>query len=175
MSIYSQVPTQATPDSALEENWWNTEVHQKLVEIDNAVGTLQGIIVMWSGSIISIPSGWRLCDGGGGTPDLRNRFIVGAGSSYSVGATGGTDAVTLSTAQIPAHTHGSAGGHSHNYQATAATGSVGQYSGDYGRHIASLPTYSTSSGGAHTHSSVGSGESHENRPPFYSLAFIQKL
>ena len=48
-----------------------------------------GGIVMWSGSVASIPSGWLLCDGTNGTPDLRNRFIVGAGSTYAVGATGG--------------------------------------------------------------------------------------
>ena len=56
-----------------------------------------GAIVMWSGSIGSIPSGYYLCDGQNGTPDLRNRFVVGAGNSYAVGNTGGfTSAVTSS-------------------------------------------------------------------------------
>jgi hypothetical protein len=70
-----------------------------------------GIISMWSGSIASIPSGWFLCDGANGTPDLRNRFIVGAGSTYAVAATGGTaDAVVVShthTANVsdPGHKH----------------------------------------------------------------------
>lgn len=49
-----------------------------------------GFIGLWSGSAASIPSGWRLCDGSNGTPDLRDRFIVGAGNSYAPGATGGT-------------------------------------------------------------------------------------
>jgi hypothetical protein len=48
-----------------------------------------GAIVMWSGSIGSIPAGYYLCDGQNGTPDLRNRFVVGAGNSYAVGNTGG--------------------------------------------------------------------------------------
>jgi len=54
-----------------------------------------GIISMWSGSIASIPTGWLICDGTSGTPDLRNRFIVGAGSTYAVAATGGSADATL--------------------------------------------------------------------------------
>lgn len=48
-----------------------------------------GGIIMWSGSIGAIPAGYVICDGTNGTPDLRDRFIVGAGNSYSVGNTGG--------------------------------------------------------------------------------------
>ena len=59
-----------------------------------------GGIILWSGSTGSVPSGWYLCDGTNGTPDLRNSFIVGAGNTYAVGATGGTaDAIVVS------HTH----------------------------------------------------------------------
>lgn len=88
-----------------------------------------GMIMLWSGSIASIPSGWALCNGSGGTPDLRDRFVVGAGSSYAVGATGGATTATLSTANIPAHTHSIAGsgttsnqsnGHTHTYSGTTS-------------------------------------------------------
>ena len=48
-----------------------------------------GAILIWSGASNAIPSGYVLCDGQNGTPDLRDRFIIGAGSSYSVGSTGG--------------------------------------------------------------------------------------
>ena len=48
-----------------------------------------GGIIMWSGSIGSIPSGYYICDGTNGTPDLRDRFVVGAGNTYAVGNTGG--------------------------------------------------------------------------------------
>jgi hypothetical protein len=58
------------------------------------------MIILWSGSIASIPSGFALCDGTSGTPDLRDRFIVGAGSTYAVDATGGSADATL-----PTHTH----------------------------------------------------------------------
>lgn len=61
-----------------------------------------GGIIMWSGSIESIPSGWLLCNGMDGTPDLRHRFIVGSGPSYAVGAIGGTaDAVVVTHSHAP--------------------------------------------------------------------------
>jgi hypothetical protein len=77
-----------------------------------------GIISLWYGSVASVPSGWYLCDGNNGTPDLRDRFIVGAGSTYAVAATGGSASVTpagtisgtvggtsLTEAQMPKHYH----------------------------------------------------------------------
>ena len=59
-----------------------------------------GCILIWSGSAGSIPSGFQLCDGTNGTPDLRNSFVLGAGNNYVVGQTGGSaDSV------LPSHTH----------------------------------------------------------------------
>ena len=88
-----------------------------------------GGIILWSGAIVDIPSGWYLCDGNNGTPNLRDRFVIGAGSTYGVGVTGGASSVTLTSANIPAHTHSfsgttdSGGGHSHS----ASTGSSGNH------------------------------------------------
>lgn len=99
-----------------------------------------GIIAMWSGASDNIPTGWLLCDGTNNTPDLRNRFIVGAGSSYSIGNTGGSDSVTLTTEQLPSHTHAhslsaaSAGAHTHSHSLSV-----------------SLSGLSCSSSGSHTH------------------------
>lgn len=61
-----------------------------------------GLIVMWSGA--DVPAGWKLCNGQNSTPDLRNRFILGSGSR-SIGATGGTTAVTLTVDNLPKHSH----------------------------------------------------------------------
>lgn len=90
-----------------------------------------GGIILWSGSIASIPTGWALCNGASGTPNLQDRFVVGAGGAYAVGATGGADTVALTTAQLPAHTHGdgtlatsSAGSHTHSFSATTSTASL---------------------------------------------------
>lgn len=68
-----------------------------------------GLISLWSGSVA--PSGWALCDGTNGTPDLRNRFIVGAGTSYPLGTTGGS--TTSTAAGGHTHTESAAGGHNH--------------------------------------------------------------
>jgi len=57
-------------------------------------GVPNGAIIMWSGSVATIPDGFSLCNGENGTPDLRNRFVIGAGGSYAVGATGGGSATT---------------------------------------------------------------------------------
>ena len=114
-----------------------------------------GGIIMWSGA--SVPPGWALCDGTLSTPDLRDRFIVGAGSggSYTIGDTGGYDSVTLTVDQIPAHTH------------TAYTEGTGTPPGG-------VATSSGNGSSADT-GSTGGGQSHENRPPYYALAFIMKI
>jgi hypothetical protein len=102
-----------------------------------------GVIVIWAGSEASIPSGFVLCNGSNGTPDLRNRFVIGAGSTFAVGDTGGSNTIS----SLPAHTHDfsgtsvSAGGHSHTTNL-----------GTEGNHTHSSTVSNT---GAHTHSFSG--------------------
>lgn len=100
-----------------------------------------GIIALWSGSIATVPSGWALCNGSNGTPDLRDRFVVGAGSTYAVGATGGS--TTSSAAGSHTHTESSAGGHDH----TGATGGTALTT-------AQMPS--------HTHTWTGTSTSEDN-------------
>ena len=64
-----------------------------------------GGIIMWAGSTNALPFGWHLCDGRNGTPDLRDRFIVGAGGKYNAGAKGGAESVALTEEQMPRHEH----------------------------------------------------------------------
>lgn len=151
----------------------------------------RGVIVMWSGSIASIPPGWALCDGGTytapdgtqvTTPNLKDRFIVGAGGSYAVGATGGANTVTLTVDQIPSHTHtatcSTAGAHSHTYVHSWTFIGPDGLSGGSSAH-SDNENWTTSTDGAHTHTitigATGGGQPHENRPPYYALAFIMKL
>lgn len=234
-----------------------------------------GLITLWFGSIVSIPTGWTLCDGTLGTPDLRDRFIVGAGSTYAVNATGGANTITLTTAQLPSHTHtgsgttastnlahthsgttastniahthnvignsdvqsvvhthtgttDSAGAHNHNLQyrnggTGSSTDAVPGSSGALGtlspnaiegvgnhvhgfttsgisstshQHAISLTSAAMSANADHTHTftsgamsaneshthtfsftsnGTGSGSAHENRPPYFALAYIMKL
>lgn len=153
-----------------------------------------GGIIIWSGSAASIPSGWLLCNGTSGTPDLRDRFVVGAGSTYAVGATGGAATITLSTSDIPSHTHtfsattSTDGSHDHDMSFTAATEGSGSYTNTSGFLIpvnddlygSVTNTSAVQSGGSHSHTvsgttaAAGSGGAHENRPPYYALCYIMK-
>ena len=162
-----------------------------------------GVIVMWSGSNASIPSGWLLCNGSNGTPDLRDRFVVGSGSSYATGNTGGAASVTLTTSQIPSHTH-SFSGTTSTKSLTGSFRMMDDNTSDYLCRIRdasgvfsttnSTARHINSQGGvaytnrknimnfnaSHNHTfsgttgSAGSGSSHENRPPYYALAYIMK-
>ena len=190
------------------ENTWGTQLNANWTALDTLLnGVTQseisllkgqtslvpsGVIVMWSGSVASIPSGWYLCDGTNGTPNLTGRFVVhadaDAAGTYNVGDTGGADSVTLDTTQIPSHTHtgttASDGAHTHTitdgYGATLSLFNDGaidgsQVAGGYDRNYTYL---NTNSAGAHTHTfttnATGGGGSHENRPPYYALAYIMK-
>jgi microcystin-dependent protein len=132
-------------------------------------GVPTGVIVMWSGQTSAIPSGWVLCDGNNSTPNLTDRFVMGAGASNET-TTGGANTRTLATGNIPSHTHSfsgttnttgshahtgstaSAGAHTHTISSIGSlaypqnSGNQGNQSG-YGRGS----TLTTNSAGAHTH------------------------
>jgi microcystin-dependent protein len=107
-----------------------------------------GVILLWSGSVASIPSGWALCNGSSGTPDLRNRFVVGAGSTYSVGDTGGSATSTLTSSELPAHTH-----------SLSASGTTSGQSAGH-THTFSGTTGNMSANASHTHTATDSGHDH---------------
>lgn len=139
-----------------------------------------GLISMWSGSIASIPSGWLLCDGTSGTPDLRNRFIVGAGSTYAVNATGGSaDAVVVShthtaTVNDPGHTHTT------TFQASASGHASGGGANPLTTTVAFSPTTQNYTSASNTtgisvaNSTTGSSGTNANLPPYFALAYIMK-
>jgi hypothetical protein len=145
-----------------------------IVGVQASVGTTipTGVISLWYGAIGSVPVGWYLCDGANGTPDLRNRFIVGAGSTYSVNATGGSaDSVVVS------HTHTATvtdPGHFHTYGtfnfANVRAGSNGGTPFD-----ATTPNTSTATTGVTVaNSTTGVSGTNANLPPYYALAYIMK-
>ena len=137
-----------------------------------------GGIIIWSGASNAIPSGWVLCNGSNGTPDLRNRFIVGAGNSYSVGNTGGSDSVSLTEAQMPSHFHYSFRSGNHGQLRNGTNMNANNYPGS-GTGAGNLyESYNINSSGSVANvgktSNTGSGSSHENRPPYYALCYIMK-
>ena len=131
-----------------------------------------GVICMWSGTIATVPSGWLFCNGSNGTPDLRDRMIMGAnldavGVAYtrvtgSNTKTGGEATHTLTTAEIPAHAH------------TATVYGTG-YSNSHSRpYFCEAGRIDEGSLTATTNSDGGSGGAHNVLNPYYALAFIMK-
>jgi len=125
-----------------------------------------GSIVIWSGTVASIPAGWQLCDGTNGTPDLRDRFVVGARQdeggvaktniSDSFTQTGGEAYHALTIDEMPAHSH---------------TYNEPTFFSRYDGHSSPLCTGTQVS----NTSNVGSGQPHNILPPYYALCFIMKI
>ena len=134
-------------------------------------GVPSGVICMWSGAVDAVPDAWALCDGTNGTPDLRDRFVVGAGGGYAVGVMGGSStsgATTLATSQIPGHTH--------SLGTFCWTGNNNSLWHSNGGYTASCG-YETGNNGVRNAQSAGGGGSHTHTvtPPYYALAYIMKL
>ena len=164
-------------------------------------GVPVGGILMWSGTVATIPSGYALCNGSNGTPDLRDKFIIGAGSTYAPAATGGSATKTLEVANLPAHTHTWTGttatggehthvitdpGHTHSVtDRTAAGGADGGFA-DSWKGRANAATSSVTTGislaahAGHTHTltgtnaNTGSGTALDILPPYFALAYIMR-
>lgn len=127
----------------------------------------KGIIVAWNGTVA--PTGWALCNGANGTPDLRGRFIICAGqgaglTNRNFAARGGAETVTLSVYEMPAH------GHSLNKSLYVHQRSFkGEGGSDRPLKDSSGDDYGL------TTTATGGGRPHENMPPYYALAYIMKL
>ena len=156
-----------------------------------------GGIIMWSGS--TVPDGWTLCNGVTNNritpPNLSGRFVVGIGSngttSYSHANKGGLDAVTLSTNQMPQHSHtysgrtNTTGNHTHvyanNYRAQSNSGGSGGGRSTKTNSALAGTWDNTRTEGNHNHSFngttslKGSSTAHENRPAYYAIAYIMRV
>lgn len=110
---------------------------------------MPGMIMLWAGAVVDIPSGWNLCDGSMNTPDLRNKFVACAGDSYNPGDSGGAD-VQSHTFTANTHRHALAGG------TVMQTGTGADYNTNY---VAV----------------TGTTDEADNRPQFYALCYIMKL
>ncbi len=197
-----------TPAKASEVNANFDALFDKINKLDQAltnanatINTLLssaipvGVIVMWSGQVTNVPTGWALCNGSGGTPDLRGKFIVGAGGTYSLGQTGGAERNDIS------HTHAInpdapptsvAGNHAHHVegQTNACIGDCVDGADSGSKSVGSdthQHSFSIGTSGAGDHSHTVNNHAHggitqssntttiDNRPPYYALAYIMKL
>jgi len=147
-------------------------ISSSLLPVINSVPS--GAILIWSGSVANIPTGYVLCNGSNSTPDLRNRFVVGAGtgSNYTISDTGGSNTTTLTTGHLPSHSHSTPNhthtinGHTHStpnhsHVVDNHTHSTPNHSHGVNAHSHSTPnhnhnmnshTHSTSNTGSHSHS-----------------------
>lgn len=141
--------------------------------------TPSGLISLWYGAVGAVPSGWYLCDGTNGTPDLRDKFLVGAGNLYSVGATGGSaDAVVVShthtassTSAVtdPGHVHASVYNSNSTNQAFDGISGSNYRNGNTTSATTGITVATTT-----TVDSQGVSGTNANLPPYYALAYIMK-
>ena len=134
-----------------------------------------GGIIMWSGT--TVPTGWALCDGSGETPDLRGRFIVGAGQNsspdlretenptYQIDDKGGINKYALEPNEMPRHNH------STTFRTKTSSGNQDQSNLGYEQGGGDTTIPSSYAGG----NTSGQTVPHENRPPYYVLAFIMRV
>ena len=187
--------------SATGDLSYNSSNGQFSVSVPSAF--VSGMIILWSGAANAIPSGFVLCDGNNGTPNLTDRFVVGAGAAYGVGASGGSSSVTLSTSQMPSHNHSASSsssssssssvtdpGHVHvtsfdGHKFFPGDGSTSISFGGPGGYPATVFSMNNANTGISVNTTTttststtigneGSGSSHENRPPYYALCYIMK-
>ena len=151
-----------------------------------------GGIIMWSGNVSNIPAGWKLCNGSNGTPDLRDRFIIGAGNTYVPGNKGGQNSFCVTNSNIKSCllSTNECGDHHHllfsNGSGTSALSS-GNFAACKCRSGGCSQNYTlkarsvqpglgkSSTAGKHCHTlTIGQNNpvSIDNRPPYYALAFI---
>jgi len=139
------------PDSGLQTTWgkdwepWGAKLSADLT----ATLLKSGMIILWSGSVESIPTGFALCDGNNDTPDLRDKFVIGAGNSHAPDNTGGESS------------------HAHDItdQDTGGPSSLG----DGGTFV------NQTGSPVHTHNLTGETDSKNTLPPYYALCYIMKL
>ena len=129
-----------------------------------------GGIILWSGSTGSVPDGWALCNGSNGTPNLQDRFVVGAGSGYAVDATGGSaDAVVVE------HNHGiTDNGHDHTFGSNNSDSNDGNILNDRSNQPNTRTMTSSTEVTGISINNQGESGTNKNLPPYYALAYIMR-
>ena len=168
-NIYTDTPENTDISNIVPTTKWVSDY------VSSTTNVPIGGIIMWAGT--TIPVSWALCDGTNGTPNLSGRFILGYDSgTYNLNDIGGFSSITLTVDEIPAHSHSVVDpGHNHNYNVTSDAENV---SGDGSKSAAlnELNNFETSNNTTGISlTQTGGGNSHENMPPYYVLAYIIKI
>ena len=145
----------------------------RTITLPDSTGTLattgdtvpSGVIAMWHGASNAIPSGWVICDGNNSTPNLTDKFIKSTGTANATGGGTTSGSTTLTTSQIPSHTHTyNAGGHNSGHYTTSYGSGTHSVLGV--GYVVGETSGATGGGGGHTHSQA--------EPVYFSLIFIMK-
>ena len=183
-TLETELPEVEEEDSWAEEDEWAEDTAEDIIIIDSiringdliglrasnidglpsGSGFPSGGIIIWSGASGAVPSGWALCDGTKGTPDLRDRFVVGAGSTYAVGAKGGEAAHKLTVSEMPSHFHELGGERCVAEVYNTETNGPVWLANDNPPDAPDPKTDYT-----------GGSQPHNNLPPYYALCYIMKL
>ena len=154
----------------------------------------KGVIVMWSGAGGQVPEGWALCDGTNGTPNLKDKFVIGVGLT-SIGTTGGASTINLSHSHtVNSHTHPGVNHlHSISHDHFVSRVNDGSYWSEWGHGLESGGGFSGYTYGSQTNTNSGPADrdlttgatapgtnsqlnsAQSILPPYYGLAFIMKL
>ena len=173
-ALFEDVPTDGVFNMGPTSNWAHDE------QVARIAGTIpSGVICMWSGLIANIPTGWHICDGTAGTPNLLAKFVEGVATAVTnPGATGGSTAKITAGHATPSHTLTVAEmpAHSHFVQPTGAVSTYVAYTTSASKFqtINTNPTSSTGGDGGHVHPSTTDSIA-DIRPLYYDIAFIMKL
>lgn len=193
-TIYSNGNTELS-GSLLVRDLATTTANLGSAVVATSTGTLKKIdaapvpkggIIMWSGAVVDIPTGWALCDGTNSTPNLVDKFVVGAGSTYSVNNTGGS-----ANAVVVSHTH------TGTVDTTTLTGAATYISETWNAHGTATGIFAKQAGypqggtpssvdtsnagrlsidASHSHTfttdSTGESGTNKNLPPYWALAYI---
>lgn len=139
-----------------------------IAKLNTVVTIPSGLISLYSGAEVDIPEGWVICNGENGTPDLRDKFVIGAGNTYSIGSEGGESRHILTVNEMPSHSHAiksDIDNEAYNQEWAPWT----EYTSGWTQQANSTetaPTYTQLAGG---------GQAHNNLPPYYALCYIMKL
>lgn len=157
------------PDPALDGvtmEQVNKAIQEAFDDIPPGSNVPTGGIIIWSGESTAVPSGWALCDGTNGTPDLRGRFVLGESEDRAAGETGGAEEVTLTIEQMPRHRF------NYSYNANGTSNAVVANGSAY--NLMKQNTEGSSTTAKYTNY-LGNSQPHPNMPPYYVLAYIMKL
>ena len=150
--------TSATPTDYMTTEEVMAAIQEAMSNIPASGGVPINTITIWSGAVEDIPTGWALCDGQDGRPDLRGRFVLGAGGTYNPGAAGGSEEVTLTVEQMPQH----------NHEVSFRRSSEKAMSSNNGNLTGTEPVVASTR-------VTGSSQPHPNMPPYYALCYIIKV